>query len=250
MAPSGSKKALSLEAVMLASQKRVQQRSRLEPRFGEQHEIFGVTKISSEDRILQRTGDQTLEQSTTALGCAGWESSWRKRRRRCLRAGPDTVILEQIAVRIRVLSWLIFEAVMTSSQDQNLQRTVEQGVGDKLYEAMLHVSEKNCGDTAAYSGADLVEVDKATPQERVSGRMGEPCPRSRTRMSRWSKLLRRSGFLIGVKLSKCPRPTLSLRSEFLNRWANRAGVSKCPKSHAGKVSRQSTVSLRSSVRRR
>ena len=40
---------------------------------------------------------------------------------------------------------------------------------------------------------------------------------------------------------------MSLRSELLERWAIRAGVSKCQKSQARKVSRHSKVSLQSEV---
>ena len=79
MAPSVLKKALSFravelalqgqcerdgEVVWLASEERVQQRlhpERSSERFGEQHDIFEVTKISSKDQILQRTGDQILK---------------------------------------------------------------------------------------------------------------------------------------------------------------------------------------------
>ena len=61
MALSSLKKALSFEAVRLPSLERVQQRPHPERRLGEQHEMLEVTKISSEDRTLQRTGDQTLE---------------------------------------------------------------------------------------------------------------------------------------------------------------------------------------------
>ena len=57
MAPSGLKKALSFKAVRLASLERVQQRPYPECRFGEQREMFEVTKISCKDRILKRTGD-------------------------------------------------------------------------------------------------------------------------------------------------------------------------------------------------
>ena len=67
IAPSGLKKALSFraaelalqeqcepggEVVRLASLERVQQRPHPERRFGDQHEMFQVTKISSKDRIL------------------------------------------------------------------------------------------------------------------------------------------------------------------------------------------------------
>ena len=106
----------------------------------------------------------------------------------------------------------------TSSRNKNLQRTVEQ---------------------------DFVKVDKTTPQERISGRMGWPIRgyrsaqdlapgKSRSRQ----KLLRRSGFLDRwvdrAELSKCPRSRarrvsrkskLPLRSGFLNEWANRARLS-------------------------
>ena len=72
MAPSGLKKALSFRVVELAlrddeavrsvSQARGQERLlRSSERFLEQSEVFEVTKISSKDRILQRTGDQILE---------------------------------------------------------------------------------------------------------------------------------------------------------------------------------------------
>ena len=57
MAPSGLKKPLSFEAMRLFPLERVQQRLHPERRFGEQREMFEVTKISSKDRILQRTGE-------------------------------------------------------------------------------------------------------------------------------------------------------------------------------------------------
>ena len=86
MARNGVEKALSFEAVRLASQERVQQRPHPERRFGEQHETFEVTKISSEDRTLQRTGDQTFAPRTryNSLWLCGrrW-SRWRKSRRQC-----------------------------------------------------------------------------------------------------------------------------------------------------------------------
>ena len=58
------KKALSFEAVRLASKERVQERPHLErisQRFGEQNEMVEVTKISGKNQILQRTGDQILK---------------------------------------------------------------------------------------------------------------------------------------------------------------------------------------------
>ena len=58
MAPSGLTKALSLGAVRLASQERVQQRSPPERRFG---------KISCEDRILQCSVDQIVREMVEQL---------------------------------------------------------------------------------------------------------------------------------------------------------------------------------------
>ena len=58
MAPSGLKKALSFEAVRLASQERVQQR--LPP-----NRMFG--KICGEDRILQRSVDQIVREMMEQL---------------------------------------------------------------------------------------------------------------------------------------------------------------------------------------
>ena len=60
-ARSGLKKALSLEAARLPSHERVQQRPPLECRFGEQNDLVEVTKISSKDPILQRTGPDCAE---------------------------------------------------------------------------------------------------------------------------------------------------------------------------------------------
>ena len=53
--------------------------------------------------------------------------------------------------------------------------------------------------------------------------------------------------MVTVDLALPMSSELSLRSELLNGWANRDGISKSPKSHAEKVSRQSKVSLRSEV---
>ena len=74
MAPSGVKKALSFEAVRLASHGPF--RSAVLKGFVEQNEIVDVTKISSEDGILQRTGDQDSQgfhtgQGAAVFGCAG-----------------------------------------------------------------------------------------------------------------------------------------------------------------------------------
>ena len=139
--------------------------------------IFGETKISSKDRILHRTGDQTLEVAPRT----GYNSLWLCRRWRerleevpktVSQSSPDPVLPEQIAVTIRGLSWLIIEAVMTSSQDQNFQRTVEQSIGDKLHEAMSHVLE--IVEIRQHTvEQDFVEVDKGIPQERTSERMGK-----------------------------------------------------------------------------
>ena len=73
----------------------------------------------------------------------------------------------------------------TSSRNKNLQRTVEQ---------------------------DFVKVDKTTPQERISGRMGWPIRGYRSAQD----------LAPGKSRS---RQKLPLRSGFLNEWANRARLS-------------------------
>ena len=55
--------------------------------------------------------------------------------------GPDPVLPEQIAMEIWGVSWLVYEAAMISSQDQNVQRTVEQIVVDKMSEAISQITE-------------------------------------------------------------------------------------------------------------
>ena len=54
-------KEVSSEDQEMASAASIEKSIATERRFGEEHEMFQVTKISSGDRILQRTGDQTLE---------------------------------------------------------------------------------------------------------------------------------------------------------------------------------------------
>ena len=101
---------------------------------------------------------------------------------------------------MRTLSWFI-EAAKTSSPDQNLQRTVEQIIEDCMDDAISQVMEKisevreaglpertleklceqggviEAAETSSRSRnlqstveQDFVEVDKATPQERISRR--------------------------------------------------------------------------------
>ena len=45
------------------------------------------------------------------------------------------------------VSWLVYEAATTSSQVQNVQRTVEQIVVDKTSEAISQIMEKKFGGT-------------------------------------------------------------------------------------------------------
>ena len=50
------------------------------------------------------------------------------------------VLPEQISARIRELSWVV---AIISSQDQNLQRTVEQIFLDSMDEAFSQIMEKS-----------------------------------------------------------------------------------------------------------
>ena len=141
------KKALSFEAVTLASLEQVQQRPHPERRFGEQREMFEVTKISSKDRILQRTGDQTVEGSGMVEQLEEVErNSVDESLSQIMEESFEEdkiVLLERIPEEVGVHSGVI-DVTDTSSQDRNLQRTVER---------------------------DSVDVDKATPQERIFARV-------------------------------------------------------------------------------
>ena len=68
----------------------------------------GAVVGSAEDDVSQRTQRRPAEQIVDP---------------------PAPVFLERISVSLRTLSWFI-EAAKTSSQDQNLQRTVEQIIND------------------------------------------------------------------------------------------------------------------------
>ena len=164
MAPSDLKKALSFDAVRLASLERVQQRPHPVRRFGEQREMFELTKISSKDRILLRTGtrhsrfgvggeERTLVDSVdecifTDYGgkfrgsLSGTCAKWGLRSNRDLKQRPESAAYSgadtnyggefrgrqtcPIPEESGVQSGAI-EVTETSSQDRNLQRTVEQG---------------------------------------------------------------------------------------------------------------------------
>ena len=104
--------------------------------------IFGqggsieATEISSQDENLQRTVEQTLADYMGRAISQIMEENFEV---------DKIVIPERIPEKIRVQNGVI-EATKTSSKDMNLQGTVEQ---------------------------DPVEVDKTTPQERISERMGK-----------------------------------------------------------------------------
>ena len=125
------------------------QRPPLERRFGEQNELVEVTKISSTDQILQRTEDQIVPKMVGQLKEEVPKMMSRNEIQRRTAEHivdlPAPVFTERISARISGLSAFI-EAAKTPSRCQNLQRTVEQ---------------------------DFVEVDKTTPQERMSERTGE-----------------------------------------------------------------------------
>ena len=134
MAPSGLQKALSFEAVRLASQERIQQvppSERSSERFGDQN--------------LERRPNLAAHQGPDSRGfhprhganslwlCRRWWSSWRKCRRRCPRAVQLLFCRSESLRGSGGLSGFI-EAAKTSSQDQNLQRTVEQNLDDTWYD--------------------------------------------------------------------------------------------------------------------
>ena len=104
-------------------------------RFGEQNEIVEVTEISSENQILQRTGDQILkgfvrdrvqqrldEQSFVPQMVEQLEEVPKMVSQHGIQR--RTVLPKLISARICGLSRVI-EAAMVSSQDQNLQHAVE-----------------------------------------------------------------------------------------------------------------------------
>ena len=208
MAHSGLKKGLSFEAVRLASQELVQQRPRPERRFGGQHEMFEVTKISSEDRILQRTGDQTFEGCTQdrvqqPIVVPEVVEQLEEEPKTVSESGPDPVLPEQIAVKMRGVSWLFYDAAMISSQDQNVQRTVEQIVADKMSEVMEKNSEVR---EAGPPEGGVIEAAETSSRDRNLQRFVEPDLFEQNRLDvEVVKSTRRNGFLNGARLSKCPR---------------------------------------------
>ena len=133
MAPSGLQKALSFEAVRLASQERIQQ-------------------VPPSERSSERFGDQNLERRPNLAAHQGPDSRGfhprqqqplvvpemvgavgRKCRRRCPRAVQLLFCRSESLRGSGGLSGFI-EAAKTSSQDQNLQRTVEQNLDDTWYD--------------------------------------------------------------------------------------------------------------------
>ena len=98
---------------------------------------------------------------------------------------PAPVFTERISARIKGLSAAV-EAAETSSQDQNLQRAVEQIIVDCMDVAIFSQNfEENLWTSGVIEAAetssqdqnlqrtaeqDCVEVDKTTLQERISGR--------------------------------------------------------------------------------
>ena len=147
------------EMVRLASQERVQLRphpERSSGRLGEQHEIFEVTKISSKDQILQRTGGQILkgfardrgqqclvEQSTVPEMTELLEEVPKMMSRNGIQRRtaehivdlPAAVLPERFSERICGHSGVI-EVTKISSHDQNLQRKVEQILDDPVDESI------------------------------------------------------------------------------------------------------------------
>ena len=98
--------------------------------------VIQATEISSQDQNLQRTVEQTLADYMGRAISQIMEENFEV---------DKIVIPERVPKEIRVQNGVI-EATKTSSKDMNLQGTVEQ---------------------------DPVEVDKTTPQERISERMGK-----------------------------------------------------------------------------
>ena len=160
MAPSGLKKALSfrtgelalqvqcerdVEVVRLASLEREQQRphpERILERICDQSGVIEVTKISSKDQTLQRTGDQILEGfAQDRLQQRSFEQNIVPEMIEQLGGVPKTmsqngtaeqivdlpapVFPERISERICEQSGVI-DVTKISSQDRKLQRTVEQ----------------------------------------------------------------------------------------------------------------------------
>ena len=74
----------------------------------------------AEDDVSQRTQRRTAEQIVDP---------------------PALVFPERISLSLRTLSWFI-EAAKASSQDQNLQRTVEQNINDHMNKAISLVVEE------------------------------------------------------------------------------------------------------------
>ena len=126
----------------------MQQRPSLERRFGEGPNLTahrgldctgggGAVGGSAEDDVSQRTQRRTAEQIVDP---------------------PAPVFPERISMSLQTLSWFI-EAAETSSQDQILQRTVEQNIDDKMNKAISQVMEKTL---------EAREVGKTTLQEQIS----------------------------------------------------------------------------------
>ena len=169
----------------MASQERIQQGPPPERRFGEgpnlaaqrgpdcakdDGTVGGNTKDGVSQQIQRRTAEQIVDL-------------------------PAPVFTERISARIKGLSAVV-EAAKTSSQDQNLQRTVAQVTEVFLDEAISPIMEKIkevrertletfCEQTEVIDvvesssqdwkllrtvDQDSVEVVKNFPQERISGR--------------------------------------------------------------------------------